>query len=73
MNPTPDQTFRVSRPTEQMLQREGEIAQIFIEAQNDLQKLCGDGREWSIVKTKLEEAFYFARQALPSGIKTQAA
>lgn len=40
------------------------IAYGFDELLTKLERLCADGRELSIVKTKLEEACYFAKQAM---------
>lgn len=40
------------------------IANLFDAFLNDLKALCPDSREFSIVKTKLEEASFFAKKAM---------
>ena len=40
------------------------IANVFDETLNQLIALCPEGREFSIVKTKMEEASFFAKKAM---------
>jgi hypothetical protein len=42
------------------------IAEIFDSALNDLNKVCPPSRESAIVRTKLEEACFFAKKAMAS-------
>ncbi len=52
----------------------GEIAQAFDVCLDELTRLCPEGRELSIVKTKLEEACFFAKKAMANalgGLNTQ--
>jgi hypothetical protein len=44
--------------------RSHEIVEAFHGLQDKLQEICPDGREYSIVKTKLEEAAHFAIKSL---------
>lgn len=43
-----------------------EIAEVFSTALNKLEELIGSGRELAIVKTKLEEACFFAKRGMAS-------
>lgn len=47
------------------------IAQKFDELLNNLKDLCPEGRELSIVKTKLEEASFFAKKSMAKDINNQ--
>jgi hypothetical protein len=40
------------------------IAKIFDDTLNQLSTYCAAGREYAIVKTKLEEACFFAKKAM---------
>jgi RAB protein geranylgeranyltransferase component A len=40
------------------------IADLFNVLLSDLSEMCPDGRELAIVKTKLEEAAFFAKKAM---------
>lgn len=48
------------------------IASSFDTLLSDLAKHCGTGREMAIVKTKLEEACFFAKKAMANQIDNQA-
>lgn len=41
-----------------------QIATIFDQTLDALSTRCAAGREWSIVKTKMEEACFFAKKAM---------
>ncbi len=44
------------------------IGEAFTELLDRIQPLCIEGREWSIVRTKLEEASFYARKSM-SGVR----
>jgi hypothetical protein len=48
------------------------IAQIFNDALIQLSPLCPAGREMAIVKTKMEEACFFAKKAMANDPANQA-
>ena len=47
------------------------IAETFDNLLNDLHSYCPEGRELSIVKTKLEEASFFAKKAMANKAENQ--
>ncbi len=58
--------FEVHILTEDGIRKAKEIATVFDDALNLLKIVCPDGREFSIVKTKLEEACFFAKKSMAS-------
>jgi hypothetical protein len=49
------------------------IAQVLADALDDLEAICGeDGREMAIVRTKMEEAGFFAKKAMAVRRENQA-
>lgn len=62
MNPE----FQVHILTTEGVEKAQKIAAIFDGALNDLKAVCPEGRGLSIVKTKLEEASFFAKKAMAS-------
>lgn len=67
-----DPLFEVHKLNENGLKLAAGIAEIFNNAKDQLSTYCPDGREWSIVKTKLEEACFFAKKAMANDPKNQA-
>lgn len=64
--------FRVHLLNEQGIQKANSVALIFTETLDQLEDLCGiDGRAMEIVRTKLEEAAFFAKRALASRSENQ--
>lgn len=61
-----NQEFQVHILAENGIDKAKEIAAIFDTALNDLKEVCPEGRSFSIVKTKLEEACFFAKKAMAS-------
>lgn len=47
------------------------IAAVFDTALDQLKALCPEGREFSIVKTKLEEASFFAKKGMAKHTSNQ--
>lgn len=47
------------------------IASCFDDFLNQLKTMCPEGREFSIVKTKLEEASFFAKKAMAKDPENQ--
>lgn len=56
--------FSVNMLTEDGKQKAKQIAETFHNCLEELTILCGEGREMSIVKTKLEEACFFAKKSM---------
>lgn len=56
--------FQVHMLTEDGKSKAQAIASAFDECLEKLKGLCPEGRELSIVKTKLEEASFFAKKAM---------
>jgi hypothetical protein len=56
--------FEVHKLNEIGIGKAREIAGAFDQLLARLEELCPDGREFSIVKTKLEEASFFAKKAM---------
>ena len=58
--------FQVHRLNEAGMKSAQDIAQAFDECLEKLLVLCPDGRALAIVRTKLEEAAFFAKKAMAS-------
>lgn len=56
--------FKVHILNDDGIQKAKDIAKLFNEFLTNLEKLCPTGREFSIVKTKLEEASFFAKKSM---------
>ena len=69
-----DPLFEVHKLNEQGLALARDIAGKFEDLLLNLEKMSGDppNREWSIVKTKLEEACFFAKKAMANKTANQA-
>ena len=61
-----DPLFQVHRLNDDGMKNAQKIAEAFDLLLTNLRLLCTDGREFSIVKTKLEEACFFAKKAMAS-------
>lgn len=59
-----DQLFATHKLNKDGMEKALKIAYIFTNALHELEQLCMEGREWSICKTKLEEASFFAKKAM---------
>jgi hypothetical protein len=68
-----DPLFRVHRLNDDGLKKADEIAAAFNDCLNRLRGICAEGREFSIVKTKLEEAAFFAKKSMANQAENQAA
>jgi len=62
--PPVDPLFRVHRLNDDGMKKAEEIAAAFNDCLNRLKGMCAEGREFAIVKTKLEEAAFFAKKAM---------
>jgi hypothetical protein len=58
------EAFAVHRLTEDGMKKAAIIAEAFDELLSKLVTHCSDGREMSLVRTKLEEASFFAKKAM---------
>jgi hypothetical protein len=67
-----DPLFQVHKLNEGGLQRAQELADRFNGLLVELNRLLPEGREFSIVKTKLEEAAFFAKKAIAKRPENQA-
>lgn len=59
-----DPLFEVHTLTEGGIAKAQTIARTFNDCLTTLRTLCGPGREFAIVQTKLEEAAFFAKKAM---------
>ena len=58
--------FEVHTLTDDGIDKAKQIAVVFDEALRLLMTVCPEGREFSIVRTKMEEACFFAKKAMAS-------
>jgi len=56
--------FAVHSLNEEGIKKANEIRNLFDELLTKLSDLCPPGREYSLVKTKLEEASFFAKKSM---------
>ena len=56
--------FQVHKLNEKGLYKAGQIAESFSNLLEELAEYCPEGRELAIVKTKLEEAAFFAKKSM---------
>lgn len=68
-----DTLFQVHRLNENGMKKAEDIAAAFDTCLILLRGLCPEGREFAIVKTKLEEAAFFAKKAMANVPANQAA
>lgn len=68
-----DPLFRVHRLNEDGMKKAEEIAAAFNNCLVALKQLCPEGREFAIVKTKLEEAAFFAKKSMANVQQNQIA
>lgn len=67
-----DPLFQVHRLNEQGLERAELLADYFDKLLYDLRQICPENtREFSIVKTKLEEASFFAKKSIANQAENQ--
>jgi hypothetical protein len=59
-----DGAFQVHRLNENGMEKAQKIAQAFDTLLDELHTHCHDGREFALVKTKLEEACFFAKKSM---------
>jgi hypothetical protein len=59
-----DPLFRVHKLNDAGLSKAQQIAESFDALLNSLTAICPAGREWAIVRTKLEEAAFFAKKSM---------
>jgi hypothetical protein len=69
---TVDPLFAVHRLSEDGMKKAEEIAAAFNNLLARLESICPQGREFAIVKTKLEEAAFFAKKAMSTSPTNQA-
>lgn len=67
MNPE----FEVHLLNEEGIQKAKAIAFLFDSMLEDLKPMCPEGREFSLVKTKLEEASFFAKKSMARSAANQ--
>lgn len=63
--------FKVHRLNETGMERAARIATSFDALLTELEAVCPDSREMSIVRTKLEEACFFAKKAMANNPTSQ--
>ena len=63
--------FQVHMLNENGINRANRIAQLFDNLLMDISEYIGDSRESAIVKTKLEEACFFAKKAMANKPENQ--
>jgi hypothetical protein len=64
--------FRVHRLTEDGIAKARLLAEVFERALADIEHFAGeDGREMAIVRTKMEEACFFAKKAMANRPENQ--
>jgi hypothetical protein len=66
-----DPLFQFHRLNEDGIKKAEEIASTFNDCLRVLKTMCPEGREFSIVKTKLEEASFFAKKAMAHSVSNQ--
>lgn len=71
MMETRNAEFAVHKLNEAGVAKANEIREIFDSTLNQLKPLCMNGREFSIVKTKLEEACFFAKKSMAINLENQ--
>ena len=67
-----DPLFQFHRLNEDGIKKAEEIAATFTECLRVLKTMCPEGREFSIVKSKLEEASFFAKKSIANVAENQA-
>ena len=63
--------FKVHLLNQNGINKAKNIASVFDECLNELKQMCPEGREFSIVKTKLEEASFFAKKSMAKDSENQ--
>lgn len=71
--PAIDPLFRVHRLNENGIKKAEELAAAFNDCLFRLRSICPEGREFAIVKTKLEEAAFFAKKSMANVTENQQA
>lgn len=66
-----DPLFQVHRLNEDGLKKAEVLAGAFNELLVNLRGMCPEGREFAIVKTKLEEAAFFAKKSIANAKENQ--
>lgn len=63
--------FAVHKLNDQGMDKASQIATMFDVLLERLKTVCPEGREFSIIKTKLEEASFFAKKAMAIHLDNQ--